>query len=373
MYLTKMKYGVILMGLKEVINGARNWSIISGDALETLRLLPDECVQAVVTSPPYWGLRDYGIDGQIGLESTLDKYMAKLVEVFREVKRVLRDDGTIWLNLGDSYAPAGGDRRNHTNDPNSCIGATADAAMPRIGRVAQQQNLKLLPIKPKDLIGIPWRVAFALQADGWYLRSDIIWHKPNAMPESVADRPTKAHEYIFLLTKSRRYYYDSDAIKEDAVNGDPHAPRGSVGVIDNPLNGGRRKIKIPSGWDTDKGAHGSFHRNGRGEPKYFDRHAPIGKRNKRDVWTVSTKPFPGAHFATYPPDLIKPCILAGSPEGSIILDPFSGAGTTGLVALRYGRRYIGVEINPEYAELSVRRIIDDAPLLNDPNLYIDVL
>jgi len=204
----------------------------------------------------------------------------------------------------------------------------------------------------KDLVGIPWRVAFALQADGWYLRSDIIWHKPNAMPESVTDRPTKSHEYIFLLSKSPKYYYNHEAIKEDAVEGDSSRPRGSVGVIDNPLNGGRRK-QDGVGSRLYEGFNG----------RHFSK-PPLEKRNKRDVWTVSTKPYSGAHFATFPPDLIEPCILAGCPEGSTVLDPFNGAATTGLVALRHSRNYLGIELNPEYVEISKHRIINDAPLLN---------
>lgn len=276
--------------------------ILTGDALEWLRQLPDNSVNTCVTSPPYWGLRDYGIDGQIGLEETPEAYVERMIAVFREVRRVLRDDGTLWLNLGDSYAGSGKgawkvkDRQKEVYIPDP------DSPQCRLPKVPSG-------LKPKNLIGIPWRVAFALQADGWYLRSDIIWYKPNAMPESVRDRPTKAHEYIFLLTKSERYYYDADAIKEDAVSGNPNRP----------------------------------------------------KRNKRTVWTVSTKPFKGAHFATFPPDLIEPCILAGCPEGGIVLDPFFGAGTTGLVARRHNRNFIGIELNPQYVEIAKNRIKGEFP------------
>lgn len=295
--------------------------ILHGDALEVLRTLPDGIVHTCVTSPPYWGLRDYGVEGQIGLEPTPEEYVERLVEVFREVRRVLRDDGTLWLNLGDCYAGAG-DRRGG------------------IGNEHGQRNEhkppdKEIGLKPKDLIGIPWRVAFALQADGWYLRSDIIWHKPNAMPESVKDRPTKAHEYIFLLAKSERYYYDADAIRE------PYA--------ENSLSRYKYQYRsdVPSSKATKNPAIGA--RAGKINPN------PKG-RNKRTVWSVSTKPFKGAHFATFPPDLIEPCILAGCPEGGIVLDPFFGAGTTGLVALRHNRNFLGIELNADYIELAKQRL-----------------
>jgi DNA modification methylase len=383
--------------------GVTGWRIIEGDCRDVLRTLPERSVQTCVTSPPYFGLRDYGHGGQIGLEPSPDEFVAALVGVFREVRWVLRDDGTVWLNLGDSYA--GGGRGGGT--PGSLEGGSATQIASGLG------PRPLAGMKPKDLLGIPWLVAFALRADGWYLRSDIIWSKPNPMPESVTDRPTKAHEYVFLLSKGPRYFYDADAIREPAQDWgtrDRSGPLydGSVG----PQNGhtGLRDLN----------------------------HAEAG-RNKRSVWTVATQPYPGAHFATFPPKLIEPCILAGCPEracsecgapwtriverrsvrelaaeagyapldgkraeggvsnklsmsnnhGGIpqtpevktlgwestcahdaptvpgtVLDPFAGAGTTGVVALRHGRSFIGIELSPAYAELAKRRIVDDAPLLN---------
>lgn len=355
--------------------------IAEGDTLSVLPTFEAGSVQTCITSPPYYGLRDYGtasweggdsecdhkpraqprgeraangltggkatidagtvqrdchcgarrIDSQIGLEETPEQYVEKMVAVFREVRRLLRDDGTLWLNLGDSYA-SGEIGRHDGRVEGSGFGARHPG--PR-----QQRRLNT-GTKPKDLLGIPWMVAFALRADGWYLRSDVIWAKPNPMPESVTDRPTKAHEYLFLLSKSARYYYDQDAIRE------PHSRdwhNESVGPAymtaqDGRLDGGKRQ--------------------GTGNPE---------GRNKRTVWTVASQPFPGAHFATFPPKLIEPCVLAGSPAGGTVLDPFSGAGTTGVVALRNDRDYVGVELNPEYAEMSRRRIEDDAPLFNIAN------
>lgn len=283
--------------------------------------LKDGSVNCCVTSPPYYGLRDYGVSGQIGLEQTPDEYVANLVSVFREVKRVLRDDGTLWLNLGDSYAGSGkGDNPNGKQGTNK--GTRFDS--PTSGYVPSG-------CKPKDLIGIPWRAAFALQADGWYLRSDIIWHKPNPMPESVKDRPTKSHEYIFLLSKNKKYYYDYEAIKEPCVNGDPTNPRGSRGTSPN---SGRRK--------QESGASKT-----------------LTKKNKRDVWTVTPKPYRGAHYATFPPDLIEPCILAGCPEGGIVLDPFVGSGTTVMVANSHNRRGIGLDLSWIYlTENAKKRLLD---------------
>ena len=414
------------------------WEIRQGGCLDIMRTMPDKSVHCCVTSPPYWGLRDYGVSGQLGLEPTPEEYVAKMVEVFREVWRVLRDDGTLWLNLGDCY-----------NSPNSHSGKSCKYGGSRdkyINRLLEHKAINpgtTKTLKPKDLVGQPWRVAFALQADGWYLRSDIIWSKPNPMPESVTDRPTKAHEYIFLLSKSQRYYYDHEAIKEPTVYegknngvGFGHGTdkelrardrvRGSVGVINNPLNSALRKS-------------GNLERkigSTRGRPdSHLGGSVPWEgtTRNKRSVWTVATQSFSEAHFATFPPKLIEPCILAGtSPQtcpkcgspwkriielgqvqstggsnnnrrngntdfggsnmncgtfiqrehittgwqptcscpdndGSgnpIVLDPFSGAGTTGMVSLRHGRRYIGIELKPEYVEMSRRRIEDDAPLFN---------
>jgi DNA modification methylase len=300
--------------------------IIKGNCLDTLKTLPEQSINTCITSPPYWGLRDYGEGEQLGLEDTPEEFVENLVKVFREVKRVLRDDGTVWLNLGDSYSSGG-----RTTTTNQTLRGDKDYG------VTQPKPSK--GIKPKDLIGIPWRVAFALQADGWYLRQDIIWHKPNPMPESVKDRCTKAHEYIFLLSKNAKYYFDNESIKEDAKF--PDGPDSADKI---------RKGVGKYGMDTRSGLH------------------KIGanpKRNKRSVWTVTTKPFKGAHFATFPPDLIEPCVLAGCPVGGTVLDPFGGAGTTGMVADRAGRNAILIELNDEYAEMAKKRIYDDAPLFAD--------
>lgn len=259
--------------------------ILQGDCAKMLKLLEDKTVDTCVTSPPYYGLRDYGVGGQIGLEETPEEYIGRLVEVFKEVRRVLKDDGTLWLNIGDSYAG----NVSRTSTGRAGLGLERDGIYKRTGG------------KPKDLIGIPWLLAFALRDDGWYLRQDIIWAKPNPMPESVKDRCTKAHEYIFLLSKKAHYYFDYEAIQEDAICKDD-------------------------------------------------------KRNKRDVWTVPPKPVMEAHFATYPEELIEPCILAGSRAGGVVLDPFFGSGTTGRVALKHGRGYIGIELNPEYIEIERRRL-----------------
>jgi DNA modification methylase len=306
------------------------WRIDVGDCRERLAELPERSVQTCVTSPPYFGLRDYGHDGQIGLEPTPDEFVAALVGVFREVRRVLCDDGTVWLNLGDSYARGFGG------------GSPGKKSATNAGSYADRESRPLPPgLKGKDLIGIPWMVAFALRADGWFLRSDIIWHKPNPMPESVTDRPTKAHEYLFLLSKSPRYYYDADAIREESID-PPGKSRG----------GSLSKLQVG---DDYVAAH-----THRGDAAYES----SGRANRRSVWTVATQPYAGAHFATFPPKLIEPCILAGSREGDMVLDPFSGAGTTGMVALRNGRSFVGCELNPEYADLARFRIRDDAPLLN---------
>lgn len=305
-----------------------SWEVREGNCLDLLAAMPDESVQTCVTSPPYWGLRDYGEAAQLGLEPTPEEYVENMVAVFREVRRVLRDDGTLWLNLGDSYMGGGG------GNYGSGISTASDHGQHLTNVRNRREFIENTGLKTKDLVGIPWRVALALQADGWYLRSDIIWHKPNPMPESVTDRPTKAHEYIFLLTKQPRYYYDADAIRE-ALDGPLHAP-------------GNKKL------DASRGDHDRMEKVW-GNP---------GGRNRRSVWTVTTKPFSGAHFAVFPPDLIEPCILAGCPEGGTVLDPFSGSGTTGMVALRHDRSYIGLELNPEYAAMSRDRIRDDAPLLN---------
>jgi DNA modification methylase len=302
--------------------------IIQGDYRNMLKTLPSESMHCCVTSPPYFGLRDYGVAGQIGLEPTPDAFVAEMVAVFREVRRVLRDDGTLWLNLGDSYAghnPTGFRPGNEVKNG----GASNKNG---VGFVAG--------LKPKDLIGIPWRVAFALQADGWYLRSDIIWHKPNPMPESVTDRPTKSHEYLFLLSKSERYFFDAEAIAE------PSDTAGETRITVDHGGGGYQAAAMgrqPSGNQIP----GKVVVRGQ-------------TRNKRSVWTVATQPFSEAHFATFPPALIEPCIKAGCPTGGTVLDPFGGAGTTGMVADRLGRNAVLIELNPAYAAMASNRIKADA-------------
>jgi len=388
-----------------------------GDCRDVLATLPDASVQTVVTSPPYYGLRDYGVDGQIGLEPTVDAYVAEMVSVFREVRRVLADNGTLWLNLGDSYA-AGSTGRNDAGRNLGGGGNREGSGNPGGG----QARPVTVGLKHKDLIGIPWRVAFALQADGWILRQDIIWAKPNPMPESVTDRCTKSHEYLFLLSKGPRYYFDAAAIAEMAT-------------------WDRQRSKMPDGWDTGPGGHGSFHRNGRergapashsgsrfdagktadhqlgraqqgtrfGGRKYGDSDVDqdrtksgnlydgLERRNRRDVWTIEAtgnrdreclaiitsdlapadkldaikammggaqssvwriapKPFTDAHFATFPPKLVEPCILSGSRPGDVVLDPFAGSGTTLQVSKHLGRRAVGIELNPEYLPMIERRL-----------------
>ena len=298
--------------------------ILVGDNRKTIATLEAGSVQTCITSPPYWGLRDYGEDDQIGLESSPDEYVEQLCLVFDEVWRVLADDGTLWLNLGDSYA---GNNSRASNNGRAGFGTEREGVFTKTGE----------GLKTKDLVGIPWRVAFALQARGWYLRSEIIWHKPNPMPESVTDRPTKSHEHIFLLTKSAKYFYDHEAIKEP-VSGD---------------------------WGTRDRTNGKYHNEGTGLNPHKGLEKEYDSRNKRDVWSVPTQGFPGAHFAVYPPALIEPCVLAGSRAGDTVLDPFSGSGTTGMVALRNGRNYVGCELNPEYAALSKQRIGDDCGMFGD--------
>lgn len=263
--------------------------VLLGDALEQLRMLESESIHTCITSPPYYNLRDYGAEGQIGVENTPEEYIGRLVNIFREVRRVLRDDGTLWVNIGDTYAA------NRTYQ----VRQTKETE----GHVFQRGSKVPNGCKQKDLIGVPWMLAFALRADGWYLRQDIIWQKPNCMPESVKDRCTKSHEHIFLLTKSPKYYFDHEAIKEPAKN------------------------RVES-----------------------------DMRSKRDVWIIPTHPFKDAHFATFPEKLVEPCILAGSPDGGTVLDPFTGSGTTGVVAKKYGRNFVGVELNPEYRDMAVKRI-----------------
>jgi DNA modification methylase len=405
------------------------WRIIEGDCRDTLATLDAGSAQTVVTSPPYFGLRDYGHDGQIGLEPTPDEFVAALVGVFREVRRVLRDDGTVWLNLGDSYSgsdPSGASYESETTKRRREQGSQDGAfrVSPTLGArglsYADKKPTPAAGTKPKDLIGIPWMVAFALRADGWYLRSDIIWAKSNPMPESVTDRPTKAHEYVFLLSKGPRYFYDADAIKEAAA---PATLADARMGTERAADFDRAAENFGEGTSASR----RMARNAVGDPE-------VG-RNKRSVWTVATQPFPGAHFATFPPKLIEPCILAGSSsqacgecgapwqrvvertamvvkptpkrtewqatddhartqtggtmvepptsrtvgweptcehrDGSgscAVLDPFAGAGTTGVVALRHGRSFIGCELNPEYVALARDRIIADAPLLNTASM-----
>lgn len=311
--------------------------ILIGDCLEVLRGLPDGMAQACVTSPPYYGLRDYGHAGQIGLEVTPDAYVARLVDVFREVRRVLRDDVTLWLNIGDSYA-ASGAKTTGRNDGDASYRARTGGAEGARHDCAAQQNRSAVKLdygaKPKDLLMIPAMLALALRADGWWLRQDIIWHKPNPMPESVTDRCTKAHEYVFLLTKSARYFYDATAIAEDAERGD-----------------------AGSRFDQGKTAQHQLERQASGA------RIDDGRRNARSVWPIATQPYSGAHFATMPPALAERCIKAGSKPGDVVLDPFGGAGTTGLVADRLGRSATLIELNPEYARLARERITADAPLL----------
>lgn len=437
-----------------------NNRILVGDVTERLRELPDESVQCVVTSPPYWGLRDYGVEGQLGLERTPAEYICKMVRVFAEVKRVLRDDGTLWLNMGDSYSGSWARSANPGGTGESSKMQVSNRGSYTAGESECSARICPPGLKPKDLCGIPWMLAFALRSDGWYLRSDIIWHKPNPMPESVTDRPTKSHEYLFLLAKSATYYYDADAIAEQAQErGEPDDSKLVRQVRDVPRNGGMGRFTRGGGSET---GFGSF-----------------ATRNKRTVWTVPTQSFSEAHFATFPKELIQPCILAGSrPAGKrcdcaeiietplgtgqiddptmltgragmnrprrpdegtrpitrheqrqyaeqirespyreeieglcgaaiahyirtdrsgarplppnileklldcgklklarrecdcpiepadTVLDPFAGAGTTGLVAMRYRRNFIGIELNPEYAAMAERRIVNDAPMFN---------
>lgn len=321
--------------------------IYIGDCRESLRRMAADGVRAqmCVTSPPYFGLRDYGVDGQLGLEQTPDEYIANMVEVFRAVRDVLADDGTLWLNLGDSYARTGGTDRKVS--ASAKVGSTRNTLEQMCDRTSKAASLGL---KDKDLIGIPWRVAFALQADGWYLRQDIIWHKPNPMPESVRDRCTKAHEYIFLFSKSPKYYFDADAIKEPEVCGRKRGPALHPDTKSMNGNGG------------------------------LSRRESTGFRNRRSVWTVATKPYKGAHFATFPPTLIEPCILAGSRPGDVVLDPFGGSGTVSGVAILHGRSSVLCEINPKYAALVPDRVLSIAgfhrpirPYANDNDMsaYID--
>ena len=355
-------------------------TILVGDVRQRLKDIPDNTVQACITSPPYWGLRDYGTaswdggdpncdhlgkpmatkaninrncgtgndvknatareffkdvcgrcgakrrDQQIGLEQSPAEYVAEMVAVFEEVRRVLKDDGVLWLNLGDSYVGTGS--KGDCKDPKYAEG--------RNGQTVAINN-KVQGLKSKDLVGIPWRVAFALQEAGWWLRQDIIWHKPNPMPESVTDRCTKAHEYLFMLTKSPRYYFDNETIK----------------------------VPVKQDWGTRNRTNGKYHNDGTGLQPHSGLEKSYEKANKRSVWSINTKPFKGAHFAVMPEALCEPPILASSRENDLILDPFTGSGTVATVALRHKRNYIGIELNPEYVQIAINRITDDQPMLNE--------
>lgn len=303
--------------------------ILTGDAYSMLATLPSKSVQCCVTSPPYWGLRDYGVAGQLGLEKTVGLYIANMLMVFEQVHRVLRDDGTLWLNLGDSYARNGGTQGGGNRE--------------LLHMEGKQRRMTRVPagMKEKDLVGIPWRMAFALQEVGWYLRQDIIWHKPNPMPESVRDRCAKAHEYIFLLTKSPKYYYDGNVIKEPVAASSAARYKYSMNDIKTSTVGHLRKGK-------------EFGLKGKDVPQVKKENPSV--RTKRSVWTVTTKPFKGAHFATFPKDLVEPMILAGSREGDTVLDPFAGAGTVGVVAKNLKRKFIGIELNKKYVKMAEQRI-----------------
>lgn len=376
-------------------------TVLIGDALTRLRELPDSSIDCIVTSPPYWGLRDYGVSEQIGLEASFDDFLMRLLDVFAECYRVLKPSGSMWINMGDSYSHSGGQGGGGKQATNR--GSSTKASR----RQGQGVNLP-----QKSIIGQPWRLAFALQEAGWTLRSDIIWSKPNPMPESVRDRPSRSHEYLFFFVKSRRYYYDAKAIAEPiadaslAGSGNKQRKYGDEVGRDGSHVGRSIPWKPPTGWDLEPGAHGSIHRDGRsGEVempdfykgslpgrkdgpgqdrrsknsrkpnKYTDetntrpsermgRHPGWRKdidafrplRNARTVWEISTQPYPDAHFATFPSELPRRCILAGCPEGGVVLDPFAGSGTTLAVAVNLARRAIGIEINPEYAELIRKRL-----------------
>lgn len=327
------------------------WEIVQGDALNTLRSLAPGKVQVAVTSPPYWQLRDYGVEGQIGLEPSVHAYVARLVEVFDELARVLRDDGTLWLNMGDSYLGNGGGNNS----------AIVPYHKHRVGWRASSKSETGLAIK--NLVGAPWRVALALQDAGWILRSEIIWHKPAPVPESVRDRPTRSHEHLFLFSKQRRYYYDADAIAEE-VTGNAHSRGGGV----NP----KARVITPFAWDTGDGAHNTIRHNrhnqgpSRAERKLRSRQnsswsgavtRPVERRNARTVWTIPAEPIRENHFAAFPSELPARAIAAGSRDGDLVLDPFCGTGTTGLAAARLGRRFLGIEISAEYVELARKRCL----------------
>jgi len=349
--------------------------VFFGDCRDVMRCLIDDGVkvQMCVTSPPYWNLRDYGHPWQLGLEGTPEEFIANMVEVFTLVRELLSDDGTLWLNMGDSYA-GGGRGGNPTEESSGLKGGQASQKASMVKRrmttsrrrdnePIQRSDVRIDGLKQKDLVGMPWLLAFALRASGWWLRQDIIWSKPNPMPESVRDRCTKAHEYLFLLAKSERYLCDMDTIREGRTSDEDavtfHGNCYVAGETDNATLGkraaiGNRRIKVPGGWDRDEGSHGTIHRNGRTSSEYQEAETKAG-RNKRSVWTIATQPYKEAHFATFPRALIEPCIIAGSRPGDIVLDPFFGSGTTGEVAQNLGRQWIGIEINEAYAPLQKAR------------------
>jgi len=345
--------------------------IMVGDCIDMMRTLPDKSVHTCVTSPPYFGLRDYGVEGQIGLEETPGEFIARLVEVFREVRRALRDDGTAWVNMGDSYAGRWGAQGRPLGD-----GQMSGRSVTSARQINEHPRFKSgtgvrgreMGMKSKDMMGMPWRLAFALQDDGWYLRQDIIWNKPNPMPESVRDRCTKSHEYVFLLSKSKKYYFDQAAILEPCspntharLSQDVQAQIGSERANGGAKSNGNMKAtaRKTNGVGWGHGSDAEERQRGRVKDNESMNSALAimpTERNKRSVWTVATHSFKGAHFATFPPDLIRPCVLAGAPRGGVVLDPFGGAGTTSLVSMQEGRRSIICELNPEYAAMARRRI-----------------
>lgn len=343
--------------------------IYQGDILQVLKTWPDSFVQCVVTSPPYWGLRDYGVEGQIGLEKTPEEYVSKIVNVFREIRRILTTDGILWINLGDSYASHGKNR-----SPEQAVAKSTLCNLRGQRSILKQQSKLGGKLKPKDLVGIPWRVALALQSDGWYLRSDVIWSKPNPMPESVQDRPTKAHEYIFLLTKSNRYFYDAASIREpmklsslQRLSQDIDDQFGSDRANGGTKTNGRMKAVTRKDLPETQKKLGLFRDKQRGHSR---RHAGFNERwdsmtreeqmalgsNRRSVWNIPTEGIPEAHFATFPEDIPMLCIKSGSRESDIVLDPFLGSGTVAVVAKRLKRRWVGIELNPAYIEIANRRI-----------------
>lgn len=330
--------------------------ILFGDCRDTMRRWAADGVkvQTCVTSPPYFGLRDYGHEGQIGLEQTPEEYIAAMVEVFRCVRDVLADDGTLWVNIGDTY-------ESKIEKNGSQYLDASDNGLDRLGSFGLG-----IAAKPKDLIGIPWMLAFALRADGWYLRQDIIWHKPNPMPESVRDRCTKAHEYIFLLSKSERYFFDSEAMQEDAVCGSRGSEFHTGKTAEHQLGRASKKPR-------ESKVRGEFNGKTNDLPGREAFRAVRETRNRRSVWTVATRPYKGAHFATFPPALIEPCILAGSRPGDIVLDPFMGSGTTAATALQHGRQYLGCELNPEYGPLQVERIGEVADAISAASMQLSLL